>query len=194
MACVVLGKNARSEFFHLPLDLRRTESTAATTTTNPLKAAMFSGSLCCEISHLRALSLKSRNGIFPKGQKNDANYGGSSSPLPFSHPISPAPKSLLLLCYLSPLVSLSRSGTEVIIYVSKNPSTFSVPPGASPPPPVVVFPLKLFVLVRPAAQFSWVLFIPRDKGRERKKASSAPPSLASFFIVGPRGAGRRCRI
>ena len=65
------------------------------------------------------------------------------------------------------------SGAEVIIYVSKNPSTFSVPPGARPLPlsSVVVFPLKLFLRPK-AAQFSWVLFIPRDKGgedRERKK-------------------------
>ena len=58
---------------------------------------------------------------------------------------------------------------------------------ASPSPslPVVVFPLKLFVL-RPASaatQFSWVLFIPRDKGRERKKASSAlPPSRVSSSL------------
>ena len=131
-------KNARSEFFHLPLDCR-------TKSTSP------------PLSHCSNLPVK-----FPhfKGQKNDANYE-TLLPLSLSSNFSSL-KALLLFCYASPLDSLSLSGAEVIIYVSKNPSTFFSPSPLSPPSPS-------FLCNFSPAQFSWVLFIPRDKGREGKK-------------------------
>ena len=95
------------------------------------------------------------------------------APLPFVvqfllRPKSPSSSSPPLLVPLE----FPLSGTKVIIYVSKNPSTFFSSAGRVISSVVVVFPLKLFI--RPeAAQFSWVLFISRDKGgeerRERKK-------------------------
>jgi hypothetical protein len=65
-----------------------------------------------------------------------------------------------------------HSGTEVIIYVSKNPSTFFFflkptrqPVSRPTDRPTDVFSLKLFIRRR---QFSWVLFIPGDKEEEEE--------------------------
>ena len=94
-----------------------------------------------------------------KGQKNDANYETLPPSLSFSSNFSSL--KALLLRYASPLDFFSLSGAEVIIYVSKNPSTFSVP--------LLCRRRRLSFVTLPSAQFSWVLFIPRDKSREEKK-------------------------
>ena len=82
------------------------------------------------------------------------------------------PKSPLR--YPSPLNSLSVEQKSLFMF-PKILRLFqfrrALRPSFAPSLPVVVFPLKLFLRPK-AAQFSWVLFIPRDKGgeeRERKK-------------------------
>ena len=87
---------------------------------------------------------------------------------PFSSNFSSLKAKSPFLSYASPLDSLSVEQKSLFMF-PKILRLFSVPPGGGSLSLCRRLSFETFPLRPKAAQFSWVLFIPRDKGRERRE-------------------------